>query len=145
MHILSQHLPKLLFAFLIFLFITSCQPSPAPEVSPRERISLNEGWKFMKYESEDRADQLIYDVRPEVAGRNDSKDADSEPTEAVDVNATQEVLKAWILPTGNDFLKDPTKHYVRPEGDPGHDFPFVQKDLLYNYSIDFYHNLIVKN
>ena len=40
-------------------------------------------------------DDLIYDVRPEVTDRNDSKDADSKPTEAVKTEASQEVLKSW--------------------------------------------------
>jgi beta-galactosidase len=38
-------------------------------------------------------------------------------------------LKPWILPTGNDFIKDPAKHYIRPEGNPGGDFQFVKKDF----------------
>lgn len=104
-----------------------CQaPSPSGEL-PRERISINEGWRFMKYDSE--PDSLIYDIRPEVSGRNDSRDADSQPTEAVEVEPTREVLKKWILPTGNDFIKDPAQRHVRPEGSPGSDFPFVQSDF----------------
>src|SRR5690606_1460586 len=31
--------------------------------------------------------------------------------------------------TGNNFIKDTTKHYIRPDGNPGEDFPFVQKDF----------------
>ncbi|MCB0550079.1 MAG: DUF4982 domain-containing protein [Phaeodactylibacter sp.] len=81
----------------------------------------------MKYGSE--PDQLIYDLRPEVAGHNDNKVADSKPTEAVKVESGQEVLKKWILPSGNDFILDPSKRHVRPEGDPGSDFPFVQNDF----------------
>ena len=50
--------------------------------------------------------------------------------EAVDVDVDQIVLKPWILPTGNDFIKDPSKRHVRPEGNPGDDFPFVQNDFL---------------
>src|SRR4030042_185952 len=49
--------------------------------------------------------------------------------EAVEVEAKQAVLKPWILPTGNDFIKDPDKRYVRPKGNPGSDFAFVQNDF----------------
>ena len=94
--------------------------------SMRERISINEDWRFFKYESADQADDLIYDVRPEVIDAEDARPADAKPTEAVDVEATQRVLKPWILPTGNDFISDPAKRHVRPEGNPGSDFPFVQ-------------------
>src|SRR5262245_9974058 len=76
------------------------------------RISLNEGWKFMRYTSE--PDKLIYDVRPEVTDRNDNVVADTKPTEAVSVTSSREVLKNWILPTANDFIKDPAKHHQRP-------------------------------
>ena len=42
---------------------------------------------------------------------------------------TRPVLKPWILPSGNDFIKDPGKRHIRPEGDPGSDFPLVQRDF----------------
>lgn len=68
-------------------------------------------------------------MRPEVKDRKDDGPADAKPTEAINVKATQVVLKPWILPTGNDFIKDPTKRYVRPEGNLGSNFPFVQSDF----------------
>lgn len=95
----------------------------------RQRISINEGWRFYKYDSLAKADNLIYDVRPEVSDYNENKVADSKPTEAVKVEVTQEVLKPWILPTGNDFIKDPQKRHVRPEGNPGSNFQFVKSNF----------------
>ena len=97
--------------------------------SPREHISINEDWRFHKYDAEEKADSLIYDVRPGVKDTDNVVVADEMPTEAVKVEATQTVLKPWILPTGNDFIKDPAKHHVRPEGNPGSNFPFVQSDF----------------
>ena len=93
----------------------------------RERLSINTGWKFMRYT--EGADKLIYDIRPEVTDRNDNKVADSKPTEAVIINSSEQVLKNWILPVANDFIKDPAKHYKRPEGNPGNDFSFVQNNF----------------
>ncbi|MEI8225117.1 MAG: beta-galactosidase GalB [Bacteroidota bacterium] len=95
----------------------------------RQRISINEGWRFYKYDSLAKADNLIYDVRPEVSDYNENKVADSKPTEAVKVEVTQEVLKPWILPTGNNFIKDPQKRHVRPEGNPGSNFQFVKSNF----------------
>lgn len=95
----------------------------------RERVSINENWKFFKYESEEDADNLFYDIRPEVTEHVDNKDADSKPTEAVAVEDKTEVLKPWILPSGNLFIKDQAKRHRRPEGNPGSDFPFVQNDF----------------
>jgi beta-galactosidase len=94
--------------------------------SSRERISINDGWTFFKYAAAHEADDLIYDVRPEIVDSQDGRPADAKPTEAVGVTATRRVLKPWILPTGNAFIADPAKRYARPEGDPGSDFPFVQ-------------------
>ena len=39
--------------------------------APRERISINDGWRFMKYGPDDKVDELIYDVRPEVRRRRE--------------------------------------------------------------------------
>ncbi|ACE85150.1 beta-galactosidase GalB [Cellvibrio japonicus] len=106
----------------------AAQASQAADTSPRERILLNSGWRFMKY-PEGKSDALIYDVRPEVINENDAKDADSKPTEAVSVERNQQVLKPWILPSANPFIADPAKHHTRPQGNPGGDFPLVQADF----------------
>lgn len=95
--------------------------------SVRERISLNEGWKFMKYTT--APDKLIYDIRPEITDRKDDVVADSKPTEAITTSATANVFKTWILPTANEFINDPTKRHQRPAGNPGSDFPFVQNNF----------------
>jgi beta-galactosidase len=97
--------------------------------SPRERISINEDWRFHKYDPGVKADNLIYDERPVVTNYNDYRVADAKPTEAVKARGIQPVLKPWILPTGNDFIEDPAEQYVRPEGNPGGDFPYVQNDF----------------
>lgn len=94
----------------------------------REHININEGWQFFKYDS--NPDTLVYDIRPDVTDRNDNVIADSKPTEAEKVTSRENVLKEWILPTANNFIKDPLQHHHRPSGkSPGADFPFVQKDF----------------
>ncbi len=93
----------------------------------KERININDGWRFMRYTAE--PDKLIYDVRPMVTDRNDNIVADSRPTEGITVSSSQDVLKPWILPTANDFIKDTAKRHTRPAGSPGADFPFVQNNF----------------
>ena len=95
----------------------------------RERISINEDWRFHKYNAEEMADDLIYDARPGVKDTDKVVIADEMPTKAEKVEATQVVLKPWILPTGNDFIKDPAKRHARPKGNPGNNFPYVQGDF----------------
>ena len=97
--------------------------------SARERVLINGGWRFEKGDPGGDSAGLMYDVRPEVRDRRDDRSADSKPTEAEKVEATQGVLKPWILPTGNDFVKDPAKRHVRPAGNPGGDCSYVQGDF----------------
>ncbi|SFQ42032.1 beta-galactosidase GalB [Parafilimonas terrae] len=90
----------------------------------REKISINDNWKFMRYNG--AADSLIYDERPQADNSNDSKVADTRASESGMATTSEHALKNWILPTANDFIKDPAKHYQRPEGHPGSNFSFVQ-------------------
>lgn len=111
--------------FLLVGGLTSC----AGQAPVRERIRLNADWRFHLGDPAQYAGQLLYDVRPEVNDRNDVVPADAMPTEAVKVEARQMVLKPWIMPTGNRFMKDSSRRYVRPDGNPGSDCPFVQGDF----------------
>ena len=112
-----------LLGFLVLIFFQCSGPDTA---LLRERISINDHWRYFKYDSLDLADNLIYDVRPEITDIRESWVADEKPTEAVNVEAAQQTLKAWILPSGNRFIGDPGKHFQRPDGNPGSRFPFVQ-------------------
>ena len=117
----------LLFILLITPLFAKAQAVKKARVPVRERISINTGWKFMRYN--EVADKLIYDTRPVVTDRNDNKVADSKPTEAVSVTSSEQILKNWILPSANEFINDAAKHHQRPQGNPGSDFSFVQNNF----------------
>src|SRR5690606_26691232 len=95
----------------------------------RQEIVINDGWKFYKYDSKEKADKLIYDVRPEVKNVKDDIAADSKPTAALRIKATNEVLKPWILASGNDFINNRSEEHVSLKGNPGADFLFVQPEF----------------
>jgi len=78
--------------FTFFLFSASA----GQKETLRERISINDGWRFMLYPSVEEADHLIYDIRPLVSERNDNKVADSKTTEEVQVASAQGEFKPWI-------------------------------------------------
>ncbi|RYE27361.1 MAG: beta-galactosidase, partial [Sphingobacteriaceae bacterium] len=99
----------------------------AAKPSPRVRININHGWKFMRYTG--AADRLVYDERPKTFNRNDDIVADTKASEIGGVTASDSVLKKWILPTANDFINDPAKRHIRPAGNPGGDFAFVQNSF----------------
>lgn len=132
--LLSSNKQKV-FAFIGFLTLLAGLPALAQTrdtgigSSLRQRISINKDWSFYKYDSISKADNLIYDVRPEITDNAENKVDDAKPTEAVKVETTQEVLKPWILPTGNRFIKDSSRRRLRPKGNPGGDFPFVQSNF----------------
>jgi beta-galactosidase len=87
----------------------------------RERVSLNEGWRFRNGDPAGVDSlTLLYDARPEPRNEDEKhrlaeSTADAEKVKA----AAHRVLKPWILPTGNPFVKDPAKRHARPAGDPG--------------------------
>ncbi|MGF7138921.1 beta-galactosidase GalB [Roseimarinus sediminis] len=124
--------PSVLLTLLFFslFMLPGCKQDNSTSIeSPRKRELINEGWHFFRYENMAVADELIYDVKPGDIDYKDDKDADSRPTEALELVVDREVLKPWILPTANEFIKDSAAHYSRPEGNPGSDFPFVQNDF----------------
>ena len=56
--------------FLLALgIVTQFQQTGALAAGERERISLNDHWHFKKYGPNEKSDELIYDVRPEVRQR----------------------------------------------------------------------------
>ncbi len=120
-------LPKVFF--LAVLAAPAFAQKPPVTTVIRSRLSISDGWKFYRYDSTAKPDSLIYDVRPEVREGKDDGPADARPTEAVQLAAARFVLKPWIMPTANSFIKDPAKRYTRPEGSPGADFPFVQNSF----------------
>ncbi|WP_105103112.1 beta-galactosidase GalB [Microbulbifer pacificus] len=120
------------FAYLTFFPADlSLVESASPEYSEhRQRLPLRNGWRFFKYESAEVADALIYDVRPKVTDDEDGKAADAMPTAAEDTpQADRQVLKPWILPSANDFIRNPQRRFERPAGSPGSDFPFTRADF----------------
>lgn len=119
---------QLLFSGLVLCTLINLLPHLSTAQPGRQKISINENWRFTKGDPSG-ADKLIYDVRPEVTDRNDNVVADTKPTEAVAVTSSNNVLKNWILPTANDFIKDPAKRHQRPGGNPGSNVSFVQNNF----------------
>lgn len=125
---------------LLFVLLLS------PFASASERILLNDGWKFHRYSNSETPDHLNYDFRPVVTDTRDDKPADSMPTAGDSLKAGSGVLKDWILPSGNDFVKNSAKKRLRPNGNPGADFAFVQTgfDDKNWESVDLPHDWAIK-
>ena len=70
----------LLLTVFIVLFSCSTEKDESNEV--RRKISINENWRFFKYENADDADKLIYDTRPELEDIEELRVADAEPSDA---------------------------------------------------------------
>ncbi|TWI50430.1 beta-galactosidase [Pseudoduganella flava] len=107
----------------------AAQEAPASQ-SPRQRIAFNDGWRFHLGDPDGNSAPYLYDVRPDVKKSADGKVADAMPEEAARIaRAGATVLKPWILPTGNPFIRDPSKRHARPDGDPPIDAPFARADF----------------
>lgn len=115
--------------FLLACVVSLAAPAmvAAQTSAPGERISINSDWRFHLGDPVGLATPLMYDVRPVVTINEDGKAADAKPEEADQVAAArQQVLKPWILPSGNAFIEDPARRHQRPTGDPGSDVSYVQ-------------------
>ena len=124
---------------VIAAFVTECLAGPlalaanvdagsaSAGASLRERVLLNDAWRFRKDDPPGSTVSLIYDHRPEVQDDNEARPADAEPTEAERLARTSRaLLKPWILPTANPFIKDPAHRHTRPEKAWEGNVPYVQ-------------------
>jgi beta-galactosidase len=114
-------------AFLTTLAFTEYSGTPAvlgaagQAASPRTRLLITDDWCFTKGDPPNTTTSLLYDVRPAPASRG------AEP--AVSSSASADVVKSWILPAGNNFLKDPDKRAKRPEGNLGNGVAYAAADF----------------
>src|SRR5208282_276873 len=114
----------------VFLFAASTGFVVASD-SPRERISINENWRFTKGDPTNNTVSLLYDVRHTQTARRFAAEADGNsainaPVASNESTNSTVVIKQWILPTGNEFIKDPSRKFLRPEGNLGDGVTYVQ-------------------
>lgn len=95
-------------------------------LAPRERIALDEGWRFRRGDPDAASARLIYDRRPEVRQSADGRVADAQPEAAEQARRSGGVLKPWVLPSANALIRDPARRHPRPAGDPGGELPVMQ-------------------
>lgn len=69
----------------------------------RTRLLITDAWRFTKGDPPQNTTSLLYDLLMPAGG-------------AAGADAAPDVVKSWILPTGNRFLKDQTKATKRPAG-----------------------------
>jgi beta-galactosidase len=84
----------------VWLLLTLVLFAVAPSICAdelRERISFNDNWHFIKDDPAGTGDALSY-----------------------------QKMKAWILPSGNDFLNAGSAKYARPTGNIGSDVSYTQ-------------------
>jgi beta-galactosidase len=72
----------------------------AQAATPRERISINDDWRFIKGDPPGEAQHLSYNE-----------------------------IKTWILPTGNSFIKDSARKHSQPQSHPESAGIYVQENL----------------
>ncbi len=111
----------LLYAFGAVAIFTPAISHAADPAPARERISIDDGWRFTKGDPASDSVSLLYDVRPVGRGRGRGRGGPA-PTDASTNAVTNtpappppDVIKQWILPDGNAFIKDPAKKFIAPE------------------------------
>ena len=69
-------------------------------------FAIDDGWRFTKGDPPGNTVSLLYDVRPEVREQRDDLPADAQPRGPEGrTGSAATVIKPWILPTGNAFIK----------------------------------------
>jgi hypothetical protein len=90
--------------------------------SPRIRLLIDDDWRFIRGDPPNSTATLNCDVRPQLTGRGGAP--------AVSASAgSAAVVKWWVLPTENKFLKDQNVRARRPEGNPGDGVPYAAVDF----------------
>jgi beta-galactosidase len=108
--------------------------------SPRQRISIDDDWRFTRDDPAGLIDNLTYPRAPAKPARGAATRPAGPP-----FDPTSGIAK-FILPTGNDFIVDATKRYPKPDGNFGGDIPYVapgfddsswrQLDLPHDFAIE---------
>jgi len=117
------------FAGLVLTQVQARGASPA-SLSPRERISIDDDWRFTKGDPTNNTVSLLYDERKSQSVRRFAQEADGNST--LNQSVTNEMtnatafIKQWILPTGDGFIQDASHRYSRPEGNLGDGVDYVQ-------------------
>jgi beta-galactosidase len=99
---------------------SSTSTASTSSAGPRERVLIDDDWRFIKDDPPNSTVSLLYDVRP-MRGGNRGGATEGAANEA----PMPEVVKSWILPTGNSFLKDPARGAKRPEGNLGEGVAYI--------------------
>jgi beta-galactosidase len=101
--------------------------NPCAKSAPRERITIDDDWRFQKGDPAGNLVNLAYDSRlaegPAPAGESPT-DASNKP--AVATAAAVPGIREWILPTGDRFIADASRRFVRPKENFGASVPYVQ-------------------
>ena len=118
----------------LILFLAGAMSVSAADFT-RVRISLDDHWRFTKGDPTNNSVSLLYDLREaQTVKRLAEAEADGNASSTGNlatngVAAPVSTIKAWILPTGNEFIENASRRFVRPEGNPGDDVPYVQADF----------------
>ena len=102
----------------------------------RERISIDDNWRFTKGDPTNSPVSLLYDVRQQKTVHR-LADAEADGNSSLNTatnlsgssNQPPAAIKQWILPAGNDFIKDPARQFIRPQGNLGDGIAYVQPNF----------------
>lgn len=90
--------------------------------SPRQRVSIDDDWRFVKGDPAGVTEELTY---PRVPGGRRGAAGGGGEADGAAKPSPMSGIAAYILPTGDPFIADPSKRYKRPEGNYGGDVPYV--------------------
>jgi beta-galactosidase len=96
---------KAIFLAAASVAVVTAGGCSSPRVEQRTRVLIDDSWRFKQGDPPGNSTSLLYDDRPNAMAKT--------------------VVKTWILPSGNDFVKDPAKRAKRPDGNLGDDVAYA--------------------
>jgi len=121
----SRHAITCTLALRTMCVATALVATVSPAQAQRARVSINGGWKFHRGDPAGMTADLRYEVLPELKLRPDGADFDAGVMDDSDTAVRKGILRPYILPSGNAFIRDPARRHPRPAGNPGGDVPYV--------------------
>lgn len=127
--------PGILACCLLLSFAGVGPGSAVQASSVRERICIDNNWRFTKGDPTNCPVSLLYDVREQkqvhrfAEAESDGNASIGSMTNSAGVSNGLPVIKEWVLPSGNRFIKDPARRFSRPTGNLGDGVAYVQPDF----------------
>ena len=125
---LNSKLVKIYITILFFLTLLSHTSFSATIINSRQK--LNNNFKYIKYESLEESDRLIFNNKTKINNYKNSKTTNSTSDKSENIYVEKMILKQSILPTRNKFLNSLIDQFQLLEGNTRSTILFIKNHFV---------------